>query len=507
MRGEAPIGRRVGWGLVWMVLNTGASKLISFAAQVILGVILSAHDFGVFAIATSITALTSVLRDGGIRHVLVQQGEDYESLVGPLFWMGMCLNLAVAILLAAATPAIAAAYHEPEIRWLLLLTAISIPLGTPTAVLSARLAIDLRFKAISIIRIVSAVIRYVGSVALAYAGYGALSFVLPFPLVALSEWLMTAVITRTPLWSRAFEVRRWAELFSRARWVLVGTLGVALNNTGTYFLIGVVLPTDVVGVYFFAYQIVIQIGVLLAHNVNQVLFPAFAKLRGAPERQRAAVLRSLRMLMLIATPISVFLLPVFPPLEEWVWHRHWAGSVASVQVLSICYPFSVIIAVPMALELANGNFRRWGTMLLAYATGLVLTGGLGAATTRSATGVAIFTGAYSVIAALAFTRASLRPIGIGVRASLRVVLPIWTLSSMVGIATLGLERTAMAGTPPIIRVIVTSVVFTIVLGLSVRLVLVEHIIDALTIAPVALRKGVMALLRLEPPRVAANRVK
>ena len=42
-----------------------ATRVGSFAAQIALGRLLSDEDFGVYAIAISIGALASVLRDGG----------------------------------------------------------------------------------------------------------------------------------------------------------------------------------------------------------------------------------------------------------------------------------------------------------------------------------------------------------------------------------------------------------------------------------------------------------
>ena len=65
------------------------------------------------------------------------------------------------------------------------------------------------------------------------------------------------------------------------------------------------------------------------------------------------VLRALRMLMLVAAPMSLGLVAVFSPLESLIWHGRWAESVVPVQVISVCYPLNVALGVPMSLQLAN----------------------------------------------------------------------------------------------------------------------------------------------------------
>jgi PST family polysaccharide transporter len=490
------MARTVGWGFVWMILNTGAAKLASFGAQVALGALLSAHDFGVFAISTSIAALTSVLRDGGVRQILTQRGDEYESLAGPLFWMGLVLNLIVGALLVAATPFLVALYHEPQLALLLLVTAISVPLATPSAVLSARLAVGLRFRAISLMQTGSALLRYGGAVFFARAGLGPVSFVLPLPLVALFEWSVTYSLTRSPLWSRRAEPRRWRKLFSDARWVLLGTFAVGLCNTGTYFLLGILLPASVVGVYFFAYQLVIQVGILLAANLNQVLFPALARLQGEPERQRLAVLRSLRMLMLVAAPMSLGLVAVFAPLERLVWHGRWADSIVPVQIISVCYPLNVALGVPMSLQLANGWFRQWGVMLLLYGGGLVLAGAAGALVSGSATGVAIWTGAYIVLGSVLHTTLSLRRVGLRGPAVLGAMTPACALSCAAAGAALLIDRWGLSGSSLLVRITVGSVAFSVLLLAGVRWAIPSQVREVLEMAPQAARRPLLMLLRI-----------
>ena len=118
-------------------------------------------------------SLTTILKDGGVRQLLIQRGQsEFESLVGPVFWMAMAFNVGTGALLAAAAPLAAGLYGHAVIAPMLLVVAASISLSTPSAILQAKMTIDLRFGALARIAVGSAIVRYAGSVVLAWAGLG-----------------------------------------------------------------------------------------------------------------------------------------------------------------------------------------------------------------------------------------------------------------------------------------------------------------------------------------------
>lgn len=489
------LGRTVGRGVLWMIVNTGVAKLASFAAQVVLGALLSAHDFGVFAVSVSVAGLTSVFRDAGVRQLLVQRGREYEKVAGPLFWLGLTLNAAAAAALAVASPSLAKLYGEPQLTSLLLITAVAIPLATPGAMLSARLGIDLRFREISILQTVLAVIRYGGTIGCALAGAGPLSFVLPLPILAITEWIAGYVLTRSAIWMRSPQFSSWPEFFMPLKWSLLTIVAIILCNTGIYVVIGALVSSEVVGVYFFAYQLVIQIGAMLAGNVGQVLFPAFAKLKEEPTRQRDATVRALRMLMFVAAPMNLALVAVFAPLEALVWDGRWLGAVLPVVVISACYPAQLSLTVAMSVRQANGDFREWGRLFFLYGVGSILFGAVGAVVFGSAEGVAALSGGYMVVGATALTSIALGP-SIPTRTVLRALMPAWAISSLVAFSILGFDALVLEDIRPVVRIVSCLTLFSALFTAASRLLLPNHLREALGLVPARLRDPVSKILRI-----------
>src|SRR5262249_43626715 len=188
-------------------------------------------------------------------------------------------------------------------------TALATILATPPAILSVQLRVNLRFKALSLIQISSSCLRYGCMVLLAWLGYGPLSFVVPLVFTNLFEGVATWSLTRTAPWRKPLGMGRWSEILREARWILFGAFSIGILNNGLYLAIGSLVPKAMVGAFFFANQIVIQIGLLLSSNLFQVFFPAFSQLAHDPLRSRSAIGRSLMFVMMLAT-LSLVLIPL-----------------------------------------------------------------------------------------------------------------------------------------------------------------------------------------------------
>src|SRR5688500_2468182 len=282
------MGVAVAGGMAWLTFTSVAGRLVSFAAQIVLGWKLSKGDFGLYAIAIAFAGLIQVFKDGGLRQLLVQRGSDYHALLGPVFWLSMVFNAATALVLVAAAPLGVHLYGRPELYPLLWVMAAAIPLATPSLVSQARLALDLRFRTASWILLVSNLLRHGLTIVFAATGFGAMSFVLPLLFVSVYESAAGIVATGEVPWKYPLQARRWSELLYMSRWLIAGTLATLLIVSGDYLVLGWLEDDALVGVYFFGFQLAVQIHAVLIGNLQIVLFPSLAKVEGDLPRMAAA---------------------------------------------------------------------------------------------------------------------------------------------------------------------------------------------------------------------------
>lgn len=499
-------------GSIWLFLSTGFTRAASLLATIVLGRLLNDHQWGIYAIAMSAAMVAGALRDGGVRQILLQRQREYDTLLGPVFWLAFAMSLLAGALLALWAPLIARLTNEPQTRDLMLVIAASLPLSTPGAFYQTRLSIDMRFRDVGRIQSVSGVLRFGGAIVLALLGFGPLSFVLPMLACALNEWIMGWSLTKERLWSRRRQPALWPPLLDASVWVMLGTLAIALLNWGGNLAIKGFLDTAVVGAYFFAFQIVVQVAILLSSNINSVLFPTFAKIIHQRDRLAAAAIRSLRQVMLLAAPLSVGLAVTFPSLESLFWKGHRANSITPVLIQGSTYALCVLQAVPLSLQQARGHFKSWALGLILTAAATLSAAMLGASIHQSAAGVALWAGLSSAFGGLSYTLFVFRRIGVPLSTTLSASLPAWTIALLCGLAawrldallalsdlgatSLGLDPSWHQSFTAIIRFLLVGSAFSLAFALFIRALIPSHVHEALAILPTRLRDPAQRLLRI-----------
>ncbi len=506
------LGGAVVRGSFWMFLNTGVTRAASLAATIVLGRLLDDHAWGIYALAMSVAAIAGTFRDGGVRHLLLQRQKEYETLVGPVFWLALAFNTGVALVLCGLAPLIAKAAGEPQAATLMYVIAASLPLSTPGIIMQARLSIDLRFREVGLIQSASGIVRFGGAIALALAGVGPLAFVIPIVACALLEWALAWRATRERLWSRPPATSRWGSMLAASVWIMLGALGISVINWGSNLAVQPFVPTEVVGAYFFAFQIVVQVGILLSSNLNAVLFPALAKIVDQRDRLAGAAARALRQVMLLAAPMAMGLGVTFPALEGLLFGGAKRASVDAVLVQGATYAFAVLLAVPLSVQQARGRFRSWAFGLIVTGAAGLGAAAMGAAIHQSPVGIAAWAGVFAAISGLTYALITLGRIGVPARITLSSALPSYAASLACGAIAWWIDtRLAAAGpgvlpafvpqairaqTFEVVRLGIVGGVFSATFALAARVFLHDHVREALSLLPARVRPLARRLMRV-----------
>lgn len=397
-----------------------AAKGFGFCAQLALAWLLTRQQFGIFAIAVSLSVLLSVIRDGGLPAILVQRSRRFDEFGGPVFWLMLLINTLTALVIIACARPAAAVYHEPELTSVIVLFALNIPLCVPASVLTLRLSTELRFRQLGIIQFISAMQRNVLLLAFAWAGFGARSFILPQLIGNLTDAAMLYCVTRYAPWKQPPRWVLWRPLLSSGKWTVLGTFATAFGNNGAYFVLGRILESETVGVFFFAFQIVMQLGALLSDNLYRILFAAFVQIGRDSVRMRAAVQRSLQVVMFVGALVSLSIAAVFAPMQQLLWHGKWAAATGAVRILAAAWPLLAVSGVLRALQSAQGKFRDWALITLSTSVLSILGAAVGAVVDASATGAAAGFAIVQWVGVLVYAKIASGEAAVGSAAGVRV---------------------------------------------------------------------------------------
>jgi O-antigen/teichoic acid export membrane protein len=380
--GQSTLTHRAASGFFWMLGQTVGSKIFGFATQIVLARLLAPRDFGLVALAYAAVAFVAMIRNTGIQQILVQRHKHFRRWVNPAFWFEFSVGLATAAMLVVAAPVAAAVFHSRPLIGLILVIAAAAPLSPWYVVPSAKLTMEMRFRAIAAVNIGYNLIAMVVSILLAWRGFGAYSFVIPLPVAGVVRAVWLWRLARPPIRFRP-QMRRWKFLIGDSGYTLgTGFIFSILAQAGSMAL-GLFYAKAVVGQYFFAFNLSTQIWQLLSQNLGNVLLPALAKLQDDRPRQVAALLRASRMLAFVGVPMSLLLAVVAKPLILIVYGAKWLPAVPVLQVLAISMAVSLPGSLAYTALQSQGRFRAvfifTALQLPAFLAAAVVGAGLGGA--------------------------------------------------------------------------------------------------------------------------------
>ncbi len=351
------IGKAAASGVAWTVLLNIGSRVVTLLSQLVLAKLLAPAEFGILGLAYTITFFFSSLTSFGIEDVFQQRHTRMRFWATQAFVLSLGAATLGALAMAAYAPIGAKLYHDEEVARLVWIVAISLPIAALSTVPQARLKSMLRFKFLAVYGSVELVATQLLMIVFAWRGLGAVSFVLPLPLLAI---VRAVVMWRTaPMPLRPFRLakgtsrmlRRGASVFG------ISMLYVCISQ-GDFITLGLLATPAVVGTYYFAYRIVSQPVLMLASNFSSVLRPTLVTLNREPVRQRDIAFKMAEFLGLVTVPVCFMQAAIAEPGLQLVLGARWMESVPLIQILSIGLPLDAVSWAAGSLLQARGGFSK-----------------------------------------------------------------------------------------------------------------------------------------------------
>jgi PST family polysaccharide transporter len=123
-------------------------------------------------------------------------------------------------------------------------------------------------------------------------------------------------------------------------------------------LLGHLLGPTAVGLYVFAYRLVVQPIATLVGAVGTYLFPYLSRLQADPEGLRRAYGDVMRGLAAVALPVAVLAAVGAPVLVPIVWGQRWADAVPLIQIMGVLAVFQAYVS-PVGQLLKSLDRPRW----------------------------------------------------------------------------------------------------------------------------------------------------
>jgi PST family polysaccharide transporter len=454
-------------GTAWLLGSSLVTQLLSLLAQVVLGWLLSESDFGLYALAIGVTACLQVFRDGGVSLWLARQNRDeFAGHVIQGFWLCLLSSVGVAISMALVAPLAGSIYREPKICQLILIVAASVPLESYNVVAEANLQVSLRFRALALFRTVGALARYGLTIWMAHTGWGPSSFVLPLIPLAIFRTFVAFALTGLAPWRERMSWQHIRTSFRASKWVFGGTFASSIFRQIDYLVLGLVAPTTVVGVYFFAYQLAVQPVLLFSQSLRQVLIPTFSLAGDDAARQLRAIVRAAAFIGLINSGLFLLFALLAGTLEHLLWQGRWLSAVPAMRWLAAAMPLHLFALLIRMVVQSAGRFRLWGAAVVVRSLGLAVTVALLAISwNRDPSSIAAGVALYLAVSSLLEAAFLMRYLNIPWQPVFHVVVPPYLFTVFVAILC-GYFAQQLTTISPMLRAMLVAVTFVAVVSVG-----------------------------------------
>jgi O-antigen/teichoic acid export membrane protein len=321
-------------GIGWKVATQVVVQVTRTVVGVVLARLLVPHDYGLAAMALMFVGVTSIFTDLSLGAALIARRTITESDRSTAFWTTVVLGAACAGGGVAAAPLVADLFSTPAVAPLFAATSIIFFITSISATQIALLTREMQFRSLQLREMAGATTGGVVGIALALGGLGAWALVVQ---VLATEVVSVVLVWRFSPWRPrlTYSTRSLRELGSFAGKTSGARLLGYVNLNADNFLIARFLGPAPLGVYAVAYNVMFAPLARLASPIQQVLFPAFARIAADPPRVGAAWLRGNRIVAAVSVPAFVGLAVVAPDFVSAVLGDRWHKAIPVLQLLCV----------------------------------------------------------------------------------------------------------------------------------------------------------------------------
>jgi len=341
-------------GMLWNALE----KLSVQGSQLIIGIVLARilmpEDFGLIGMLSIFIVVSQVFVSSGMGSGLIQKKNRSEIDYSTVFVFNFAVSSSFYILLFFVAPLIANFYNMPQLVILTRVLAINIVINSLAIVQRTRLIINIDFKTIAKVNVVSVIAGGLFGVTFAYLGFGVWALVVQNLVRATVSVIMFWLLSKWKF-SLSFSKQSFKELFGFGyKLLLTGLYGQILQNVYK-LIIGKAFSAAELGFYTQAKNFAELASGTVSSVLQQVTYPILASLQDDRKRMISVFSRMIRMTAFLSFPAMTMLALLADPFIRLVLTEKWLPAVPLLQWMSFARIFYPISALNLNILNANGR--------------------------------------------------------------------------------------------------------------------------------------------------------
>ena len=318
----------------WVFFGRVLTRLLGFVRIIVIARLISPDEFGIFGIVSLTMSALDTISRVGMDQALIQKDGDIHPFLNTAWTVRVLRGLVLFGLVALLSPVVARFFSEPEVVSLLMLFGFSLVFKglTNIGVISYRKELDFRKE--FLLQFISVLFGVLVSLILAFIFQDALALVGGVVGEALALMVVSYLI-------HPFRPRfRWhresfQELFHFGKWITGSSVLVFALTEGDDLVVGKLIGTTALGIYQMAYRVSNLPATELMRVVNQVMFPAFSKIKNSLDKLQNTFLKSFSLTAALTMFISGLIIALAKEFTLVFLGSKWLDIVVPMQVLAV----------------------------------------------------------------------------------------------------------------------------------------------------------------------------
>lgn len=340
--------------LKWTGLAKLVSQVVSWSATLIVLRLLAPEDYGLMATVAVIITVLAGVAELGLGASVVQSARMSRDDLAAVSGVVILFNIAIGVLVVACAPLIAWFYNEPRLTLLIQVASLSFLFNAVSTIPQSLAYREMAFKWLAAVDVSAVVASGALTLFLAWQGYGVWALILGMQV---QNAVRAAMLLRMRQPRPAFHFRGVSRHLAFGGATTACRFVVQLVYQADILIAGRVLSPQALGVYSVSLHLATLPMQKIMSIVNQVAFPAVARIQHDAERLRMRMLQASRILTTFSIAALWGMSSVAPELVNLVLGPQWKGAVLPLQVVCVVVPVRMLNMVFMTASLAVGNVR------------------------------------------------------------------------------------------------------------------------------------------------------
>ena len=337
------VERQTVTGLKWSTSAKLLTQATSWCVTLVVIRLLAPADYGLMALSAVVMSTFAGIAELGLGASLVQARNPTRIDLARVSGALILTNSAYALTVCLGAPVLSDAFGQPDLRRIVQVSSAQFILGALAAVPESLAYREMRFKWLAAADIAAGVATSAITLVLAVSGFGVWALVLGnLAGIAVRTVMLIAggTVVRPDFSLRGIgPYLRFGGAWSVSRFAW------QLTYQADVLIAGRFLSHEAVGLYSVAVQLANLPLQKTMSILNQVAFPAIARLQEELPRMRRRLLEAIRLLGLGATPALWGVCAVAPEFVAIVLGKQWSAVALPMQAVALVAPLRIVSGI------------------------------------------------------------------------------------------------------------------------------------------------------------------